>query len=89
MGNPRKNNGGHSTKAKGIDKRKNPFRTAIAESQTPEDIKAVLNMVKQKAMSEQDIPAAKLYLEYTVGKPDQVIDVDGLAIPIVDMSTWK
>lgn len=84
----RKNNGGNSTKAKGIDKRKNPFREVIAESQTPEDVKSVLNMVKQKAMSEQDIPAAKLYLEYTLGKPDQTIELDGI-IPTIDMSKWK
>ena len=84
----RKKNGGHSTKAKGIDKRKNPFKDVIAESQTPEDVKAVLNMVKQKAITEQDIPAAKLYLEYTLGKPDQTIELDGI-IPTIDMSKWK
>jgi len=88
MDNPRKNNGGHSTKAKGIDKRKNPYREVISESQTPEDVKAVLNMVKHKAIADKDIAAAKLYLEYVVGKPDQTIEVDG-AIPIVDMSQWK
>lgn len=84
----RKQNGGHSTKAKGIDKRKNPFKDVIAESQTPDDVKNVLNMVKQKAISEQDIPAAKLYLEYTLGKPDQTIELDGI-IPTIDMSKWK
>lgn len=84
----RKKNGGHSTKAKGIDKRKNPFKDVIAESQTPEDVKAVLNMVKKKAITEQDIPAAKLYLEYTLGKPDQTIELDGI-IPTIDMSKWK
>lgn len=84
----RKENGGHSTKAKGIDKRKNVYREVIAESQTPEHVKAVLNMVRDKAIAEQDIAAAKLYLEYTLGKPDQTIELDG-AIPIVDMSQWK
>lgn len=84
----RKENGGHSTKAKGIDKRKNIYRDVIAESQTPEDVKDVLNMVKHKAIADQDIAAAKLYLEYTLGKPDQTIELDG-AIPIVDMSQWK
>ena len=59
----RKNNGGNSTKAKGIDKRKNAFREVISESQTPEDVKNVLNMVKHKAIADQDISAAKLYLE--------------------------
>jgi hypothetical protein len=85
----RKENGGHSTKAKGIDKRKNPFRDVISESQTPEDVREVLNMVKHKAITDQDIPAAKLYLEYTLGKPDQTIDVEGISLPIVDMSKWK
>jgi hypothetical protein len=46
-------------------------------------------MVKHKAIEDQDIPAAKLYLEYTLGKPDQTIDVEGISLPIVDMSKWK
>lgn len=86
----RKNNGGHSTKAKsGIDRRKNPFRDVIAETVKPEDVKQVLEMVKLKAIKDNDIPAAKLFLEYTLGKPDQNIDIEGLTIPVVDMSTWK
>ena len=86
----RKNNGGHSTKAKnGIDRRKNPFRDVIAESVTPDDVRQVLEMVKLKAITESDIPAAKLFLEYTLGKPDQNIDIEGLTIPVVDMSAWK
>lgn len=88
MDNPRKNNGGHSTKAKGIDKRKNIYKGAVSESQTPEDAVAIINMLKNKAIGDQDIAAAKLYLEYVVGKPDQTIELDG-AIPIVDMSLWK
>lgn len=86
----RRNNGGHSTKAKsGIDRRKNPFRDVIAETVKPEDVKQVLEMVKLKAINDNDIPAAKLFLEYTLGKPDQNIDIEGLTIPVFDMSTWK
>jgi len=71
------NNGnkGHSTKAKGIDKRKNEYRLALAEASTKEDVIQVIQTVKQKAIKKQDIQAAKLFLEYYLGKPDANIDI--------------
>lgn len=71
----RKENGGHSTKAKGIDKRKNEYRLALSEASTKEDVIKVIQTVKQKAINKQDIQAAKLFLEYYLGKPDANIDI--------------
>jgi hypothetical protein len=85
----RKNNGGHSTKAtRPDDKRKNKFKEIINESFNNEDIIQVLTMLKIKAIGDQDVSAAKLFLEYTVGKPDQTIDVEGVTIPVIDMTKW-
>ena len=89
MEDARKNNGGHSTKAKdGFDKRKNKWREALDKASTLEDVVNVIKMVKTKAIADNDIQAAKLFLEYYLGKPDQAIEVDGIT-PIIDMSTWK
>jgi hypothetical protein len=86
----RKNNGGHSTKATRIDdKRKNKFKEDIQEAFNTEDVIQVLTMLKLKAIKDQDVPSAKLFLEYTAGKPDQTIDVEGVSTPIIDMSLWK
>lgn len=71
----RKENGGHSTKAKGIDKRKNEYRLALSEASTKEDVIKVIQTVKNKAINKQDIQAAKLFLEYYLGKPDANIDI--------------
>lgn len=71
----RRENGGHSTKAKGIDKRKNEYRLALSEASTKEDVIKVIQTVKNKAINKQDIQAAKLFLEYYLGKPDANIDI--------------
>jgi len=85
----RKNNGGHSTQTKdGFDKRKNKWREALDKASTLEDVISVIVMVKTKAITDNDIQAAKLFLEYYLGKPDQAIEVEGIT-PIIDMSTWK
>ena len=69
----RKNNGGNSTKSKGIDKRKNSYRTALNEASTVEDVKDVLEKLKNMAKSE-DMQAIKLYLEYYLGKPKETVE---------------
>ena len=84
----RKNNGGHSTKAKaGFDKRKNQYRKALEEACTKEDVIEVIKMVKNKAIQKQDVKAAQLFLEYYVGIPKESLDVttDGemINIPII------
>lgn len=71
----RKGNGGHSTKAKGVDKRKNDFKTAINKAFKDEDVIHVLKTMYNLATQEADIQAAKLFLEYTAGKPSQQMDV--------------
>lgn len=71
----RKNNGGNSTKAKGLDKRKNDYKQAIEDAFTHEDVIQVLNTMKNLSISESDIQAAKVFLDYVVGKPNQQVDV--------------
>lgn len=72
----RKFNGGNSTKAKGADKRKNEYRTALEQAATVDDVIQVIKMVHSKAVSKQDIKAAQLFLEYYLGKPNQSIDIN-------------
>lgn len=71
----RKNNGGHSTKAKGADKRKNQYRDAVEQAASVEDVADVLKMLLSKAKTKQDVKAAQLFLEYTIGKPKQDVDI--------------
>jgi hypothetical protein len=70
----RKNNGGNSTIAKGIDRRKNPFKALISEATSQENFIAVFRTLEASAMT-GDVQSAKLYLEYTVGKPMQSVDI--------------
>lgn len=70
----RKNNGGNSTKSKkGFDKRKNEYREALTKAANVEDVVKVIQAVKEKAL-QKDVQAAKLFLEYYLGKPDQSLD---------------
>lgn len=71
----RKLNGGNSTKAKGVDKRKNALKEVIGSLATEQDIIDVLMMARDKAIHDKDIKAAQLFLEYTVGKPTQQTDI--------------
>ncbi len=71
----RKNNGGHSTKTKGVDKRKNDYKKIVKEVVTDEELKKVILMILDKAITHKDIQAAKIILEYTLGKPDSSVDV--------------
>jgi hypothetical protein len=74
----RSNNGGHSTKSKGIDKRKNDYRQAIENAVSREDVELILNQCKDIAMSSKPdrMQAVKLILEYTLGKPKQELDLN-------------
>lgn len=71
----RKKNGGHSTKAKGVDKRKNEYRTALTKAAGTDDLVEVIKMLFKKATTKQDTKAAQLVLEYYLGKPKESIDV--------------
>ena len=48
----RTENGGHSTKAKGIDKRQNKYLRLLDEASTEEEIIQVLKTLKDKAINE-------------------------------------
>ena len=77
MADNRKNNGnkGHSTKAKGVDKRKNEYKDVVKSVVTVDKLADVLKMLLGKAIEEQDIPASKLLLEYSLGKPTETKDI--------------
>ena len=87
----RKENGGHSTKAKGTDKRKNPYRTVIYDTITADDLGKVLKMLYDKSINKQDVKAAQLLLEYTLVKPKQEFDIttDGQSFNIKDVIRFK
>ena len=76
MGDKRKANGGHSTKAKGIDRRKNDNISIIKEVVTDEELKLVLLMLLNKAKTQEDIQAAKILLEYRLGKAKETKDIN-------------
>jgi len=70
----RKNNGGNSTKALGIDKRKNQYTELLELASTPEEVTEVLKKLKEIATTKGDVQAIKLFLEYYLGKPKETID---------------
>jgi hypothetical protein len=71
----RKNNGGNSTAAKGFDKRKNQYKEVLEQALEPKDIVKVIKMLHDKSINEEDTAAAKILLEYYIGRPNQSIDV--------------
>jgi len=72
----RKNNGGNSTKTKGIDKRKNAYRDAVEEAITPEDIINILHKFRDDFLSTGDVQAGKTVLEYCVTKPTENLQLN-------------
>lgn len=70
----RKNNGGHSTKTNGLDKRKNEYKTVLENALTHDDLEKVVKMLYQKSIQDFDVPAAKILLEYYLGKPKETIE---------------
>ena len=73
----RKNNGGHSTKAVGVDRRKNLFKNVLSDTLTAQQLGGVFKMLYAKAIEDEDVQAAKLIIEYAIGKPTQQLDVTG------------
>ena len=72
----RVNNGGNSTKAqRDDDKRLNPFKDVIRNACSEDDVVNVLRMLYDTSINEKNIRAAKIYLEYTLGRPKEVIDL--------------
>jgi hypothetical protein len=76
----RSNNGGHSTKTAGVDKRKNVYRDALTNALDTDDIEKVFKMLFSKATKDDDTAAAKILLEYYLGKPTQTIEQTNLNI---------
>jgi hypothetical protein len=70
----RKKNGGHSTKALGVDKRKNKYLELLDQASTPEEIVSVIKKLKEIALIKGDVQAIKLFLEYYLGKPKETIE---------------
>lgn len=70
----RESNGGHSTKAKGVDKRKNQYRTALQEAATPQDLIDVIKMLVGEAVQNKNMKAAQLLLAYYLGNPKETIE---------------
>ena len=70
----RESNGGHSTKTKGVDKRKNKYKDVLNDTLTKDDLKDVILMLFNKSIKDQDITAAKILMEYYLGKPTQTIE---------------
>jgi hypothetical protein len=70
----RKENGGHSTKALGVDKRKNKYLELLDQASTPEEIVSVIKKLKEIALIKGDVQAIKLFLEYYLGKPKETIE---------------
>lgn len=86
-------NQGHSTKAqRPDDKRLSPVRAMINEirnSYTKEEVKAVLEKMRSKAITEGDVNAAKTWLSYIIGAPEQNIDHTSLGEKIgLPITAW-
>lgn len=72
----RKNNGGHSTKStKATDKRKNQYKEALDQAGSIEKVAEVLDMLYNQAVNTGSTRAAKIYLEYYLGKPVETKDI--------------
>lgn len=76
----RKNNGnkGHSTKAKGIDKRKNEYKKAVEEAISYEDVVSLLRKATMIALSDKPdrLKAMQMIFDYTLGKAKESIDLN-------------
>ena len=72
----RRNNGnkGHSTKAKGVDRRKNDYKSVLENTLTHEDLGKVVKMLFNKAVEDNDTASAKILMEYYLGKPKETIE---------------
>ena len=86
----RKNNGGHSTKAKGVDGRANKYKSLVTDEITPDKFVNILKMLYEKAIKEQDTKAAQMLLEHTVGKPKDSSFEDAVkAFAVINLEEWK
>ena len=72
----RSNNGGHSTKSKGVDKRRNNTKQLLQEYLDAEVdyymLKTLFDTIYANAIN-GDMKSASMFLSYTIGKPVDVI----------------
>jgi hypothetical protein len=54
------------------------LRQALLEAATAEQVRAVTAKLYELALGEGDVQAAKIFLEFTCGKPVQALEVSGL-----------
>ncbi len=88
----RKNNGGHSTKTTGVDKRKNTFRESIESAVSAEQLIELLYVAISIAKSDDKdrMQAINFVYDRIIGKPKQEIDQKTeLSFPKIDMNNWK
>jgi hypothetical protein len=85
----RKNNGGNSTVSKGFDGRKNQYKDILEQSLTPDNLKDVVTMLFDKSTKDKDVNAAKILLEYYLGKPTQTILNENINYKEEDLTTEK
>ena len=64
---------GNPGKPKGSLNKQTEYKNALNEAITIEDIHAIAAQLKQKAIDEGCIQSIKLLLEYSLGKPTQML----------------
>ncbi len=69
------NNGGHSTRTFGFDRRKNPYKEVLDKALTIEDLSKIIKMLFKKAIKDNDTTASKILLEYYLGRPKETIEI--------------
>ena len=86
-----KNNGGNSTKSlKEYDRRSSSYKACVREAISQADVIEVLvNLVR--LAKQDDVAATKLFLEYTIGKPQISVAVESetsLSISMNDLVSF-
>tara|TARA_R110000765_G_scaffold376549_1_gene467287 strand:- start:526 stop:846 length:321 start_codon:yes stop_codon:yes gene_type:complete len=81
-----KNNGGNSTKSlKEYDRRSSSYKACVREAISQEDVIEVLVNLGRLA-KQDDVAATKLFLEYTIGKPQLSVAIESDASVSISMN---
>ena len=84
-------NGGHSTKSlKEYDRRSSSYKACVRDAISQEDVIEVLVNLGRLAKAD-DVAATKLFLEYTIGKPQISVAVESdtnLSISMNDLVSF-
>jgi hypothetical protein len=68
--------GNHAAAGNPINRRMKELRRALLDSATPEDVKQVGQTLWELA-TRGDVQAARVWLEFVIGKPPQALEVSG------------